>query len=237
MLRGFLCPNDRRVEINFANPIESPCFTTCQTKCFPSPFLYAIILSIKKGQTDANYYRASNIASPCAYKCWLQYNKDYYTYPARFVYAIWGTAFHRIMEDWPKGIKEMGYSKKIEVDGKTYKITATIDYEDKNIIADYKTSKSLAGSLPKGEHKTQINVYKWIRDSKKKLYLIYGGRLDCDCKCVEVSPIPEFEEVLKGKVREMSNPQPRPCYLCELPKKYCDVINLCPHWTKTTEAL
>ncbi len=168
MLKGFICP--RKWQSTGLNGVEPKfCLTQCSKTCMSRPLLRAIIGQNRESKPDI--WHVTEILDP-PQPVYLRRNRDYYASPYSFVWAIFGSAVHNILErHGDNSTDEMPTNyvveKKFEVPILDVTLTGRIDLYDsgEKIIWDYKTIKEYSVKLMKqgvwdNKYKDQLNIYR-----------------------------------------------------------------------------
>lgn len=161
-LVGFICPAN-------GAPIEfSQCIGDCQCRCMSLPMIMAMAASSRT--PEEGVYHVTEILNP-PQVVYLSRNNAYYAHPSSLIWMLFGTGFHRVMEDGcamtPQGkyISEQHFTHKFS-DDITLSGTPDLYDVDNKILYDYKTIKGYGAKLMKNgdfsgnKYKDQLNIYR-----------------------------------------------------------------------------
>lgn len=172
MLVGFKCPKMD------GSPVEFDyCLNQCEVTCLPVAVLYEIIDNIREIKPDV--YSVTELLKPLRI---IVYSRifDYFENPFRMVFAIFGTAWHAMIERGHKKLREAGierysvekenyFEHEINIEGRRFVIRGQPDEYDKktDTLIDHKTIKyyydlenMLNGYWQGTTYHWQINLYR-----------------------------------------------------------------------------
>jgi len=213
MLIGFQCPLKNK-GIPF-----SECLSGCPDRCMELPILYAMTEGIR--EYHPNTYSVTEILNPPK-QIYLMRTNDYYVRPIDLTWALFGTAFHGIVEDQkgnlpPDYSVEHDNSFKVEIEtpvGTAYLTGIPDQYQDSTkTLTDYKTLKYYwdlyyileKHSWDESKYKWQVNIYRHYRFPEATKLQLYALIKDYDKRLREkgIPPMIRIEvPMIKGEIVE-----------------------------------
>lgn len=171
-MRGFVCPySNQNVSFDY-------CMKGCAVHCMSMPLLMALM---RDSREEEGVFHVTELATP-EQIVYLKRTKDYYVHPFNLIWAVLGSAVHKIIEGQGDKIEGDRYiiENPFEVDFGYVKVKGRADIYDTEaqILYDYKTMKGYkAKRLKEGEWKDepymwQINFYRKLAFPEAKTLMI-----------------------------------------------------------------
>ena len=163
-LVGFVCPAD-----GSNKPFEH-CISSCPKRCMSFPLLMALANGSREVQPGV--YHVTEILNP-PQVVYYSRNFPYYSHPFSLIWAVFGSAFHALIESQHEFIRTLesedyDVEKNFKADLGFATLSGTADLYDRKskTLWDFKTIKSYAvkmmlqGDFSGNKYKDQMNIYR-----------------------------------------------------------------------------